>query len=113
MMLLGETWDASRALRQGLVNAVVPRAALDPSAYDLARRLAANVRAASAATKRLTLRAYDAPLKTFLGEYVRAQRDCWSDPETVANLARYRGGRWSGQSKSTAPRSSRRRSRTS
>src|SRR5262249_53196781 len=25
MMLLGETWDAARALRQGLVNRVVPR----------------------------------------------------------------------------------------
>jgi len=94
MMLLGETWDTSRALRQGLVNQVVGRDALDATGLDLARRLAANVRAASVATKRLTLRAYDAPLKTFLGEYVRAQRGCWKDPETVANLARYRAGRW-------------------
>jgi enoyl-CoA hydratase/carnithine racemase len=94
MMLLGETWDASRALRQGLVNRVVTAADLEATARNVAHRLAANVRAASMATKRLTLRAYDLSLKSFLGEYVRAQRDCWKDPETVANLARYRAGRW-------------------
>ena len=94
MMLLGETWHASRAVAQGLVNKVVPGIQLESAAAELARRLAANVRAASMATKRLTLRSYDAPFKTFLAEYVRAQRECWKDPETVANLARYRAGRW-------------------
>jgi enoyl-CoA hydratase/carnithine racemase len=94
MMLLGETWDAERALRQGLVNRVVPPFDLALAATDLATRLAANVRAASVATKRLTLRAYDVPRERFLGEYVRAQRACWKDRETVATLARYRAGRW-------------------
>jgi enoyl-CoA hydratase/carnithine racemase len=94
MMLLGETWDAERAARHGLVNRLVPLAELDPTAYDLARRLAANVRAASIATKRLTLRAYDLERDRFLTEYVRAQRICWKDAETRAVLARYRSGRW-------------------
>jgi enoyl-CoA hydratase/carnithine racemase len=94
MMLLGETWDAERAHRQGLVNQLVPSAKLDASALDLARRLAANVRAASVATKRLTLRAYDLGYDRFLSDYVRAQRSCWKDAETRENLARYRAGRW-------------------
>jgi enoyl-CoA hydratase/carnithine racemase len=56
MMLLGETWHAARAERHGLVNRVVPRERLEETALVLATQLAANVRAASAATKRLTLR---------------------------------------------------------
>jgi len=94
MMLLGETWDTARALAHGLVNRVVPLDRLEPTAHDLATRLAANVRSASVATKRLTLRAYDLPLGRFLGEYVRAQRGCWKDRETREALARYRAGRW-------------------
>ena len=94
MMLLGETWDAARAARQGLVGQVVPPARLHTTVAELATKLAANVRAASAATKRLTLRSYDLPRGRFLAEYVRAQRACWNDPETKANLARYRAGRW-------------------
>lgn len=94
MMLLGETWDAARALRQGLVNRVVPRKRLEATALELATALAANVRAASVATKRLTLRSYDLPLDRFLAAYVRAQRGCWNDRETKATLRRYRTGRW-------------------
>jgi len=76
------------------VNRVVPSDRLDAAALDLARKLAANVRAASVATKRLTLRACDLPLERILEEYVRAQRTCWKDRETRENLARYRAGRW-------------------
>lgn len=94
MMLLGETWDATRAARQGLVGQVVPQARLQATVVELATKLAANVRAASAATKRLTLRSYDLPLGRFLAEYLRAQQACRNDPETKANLARYRSGRW-------------------
>ncbi len=94
MMLLGETWDVARAERHGLVNRVVPNAELDATASALATTLAANVRAANVATKRLTLRSYDLPLERFLAEYVRAQRTCWRDAETEANLARYRAGTW-------------------
>jgi enoyl-CoA hydratase/carnithine racemase len=39
LMLLGETFDAARAERVGLVNRVVPAGDVLPAAYDLARRL--------------------------------------------------------------------------
>jgi enoyl-CoA hydratase/carnithine racemase len=94
MMLLGETWDAARAYAQGLVHRVVPLRRLDSAATELARTLAANVRAATVATKRLTQRSYDLPLGRFLREYVRDQRACWADAETRSRLARYRAGRW-------------------
>jgi enoyl-CoA hydratase/carnithine racemase len=94
MMLLGETWDAARAEREGFVNRVVPRDALEAATRGVASRLSTNVRAASVATKRLTLRSYDLPLGRFLAEYVRSQRACWDDAETKENLARYRAGRW-------------------
>ena len=94
MMLLGETWDAERAHGQDLVNRVVPGDQLEATALEVARKLAANVRTASVATKRLTLRYYDLSLDRFLAEYVRAQRACWNDRETKETLARYRAGRW-------------------
>jgi len=94
LMLLGETWNAARALERGLVNQVVPLARLRTTALGLAKKLAGNVRAASIATKRLALGSFDVPLGRFLEEYVRAQRRCWNDRETRANLARYRAGRW-------------------
>src|SRR6185369_3696614 len=90
MMLLGETWDAARALAAGLVNRVVPLEALEPVTRDLATRLAANVRAASVATKRLALRSGEPSFRRFLADYVTSQRRCWADPETHATLARYR-----------------------
>ena len=96
MMLLGETWEAPRALRRGLVNRVVPGSRLKATALEVARTLAGNVRAASVATKRLTLESYDVACDRFLERYVRAQRRCWNDRETKANLARYRAGRWAG-----------------
>ena len=34
------------------------------------------------------------PLDRFLREYVRAQRTSWNDPETRANLDRYRRRGW-------------------
>lgn len=94
MMLLGETWGAARAHTAGLVNRVVPNGRLEAAALGLAATLAANVRAASVATKELTLRSYDLSLDRFLTAYTRAQRRCWKDPETKANLQRYRAGRW-------------------
>ena len=94
MMLLGETWDAARALTQGLVNRVVRLDQLDTATHDLAMQLAANVRAASVATKRLTLRSTDPSFRRFLAEFVRSQRACWKDAETRATLAKYRAGRW-------------------
>jgi enoyl-CoA hydratase/carnithine racemase len=94
MMLLGETWDAARALAHGLVNRVVRLDDLETATQELAARLAANVRAAAVATKRLTLRSTDPSLRRFLADYVGSQRRCWQDAETRATLARYRAGRW-------------------
>ena len=95
MMLLGETWDAARARAEGLVSRVVPAGALDAAAREVAMQLAANVRAASVATKRLTLRSGEPSFRRFLTDFVKSQRRCWADPETRATLARYRAGRWS------------------
>ena len=95
MMLLGETWDAARALTHGLVNRVVRLDELESMTRNLATRLAANVRAASVATKRLTLRSGESSFRRALADYVRSQRDCWRDAETRQTLARYRAGRWS------------------
>jgi len=94
MMLLGATWDAARALRHGLVSRVVPAPDLERTAVEIATTLAANVRAATVATKRLALASYDLPLRRFLDQYVQAQRRCWNDPETQTTLSRYRTGRW-------------------
>ena len=94
LMLLGETWDAARAHGHGLLHRVVALDRLEATAFELAGTLAANVRAATVATKRLTLRSYDLPLGPFLRAYVRSQRACWNDRETKQTLARYRAGRW-------------------
>jgi 2-(1,2-epoxy-1,2-dihydrophenyl)acetyl-CoA isomerase len=53
LMLLGERFDARRALELGLVNRLVPEAALLPEARALAARLAAGPTAAYARTKAL------------------------------------------------------------
>jgi len=94
LMLLGETWDAGRGLRHGLVDRVVPLAELDTQARRLAQRIASAPREAVRATKRLTLAAHELSLERFLESYVDAQRRCREDPETQQNLDAYRRGRW-------------------
>jgi E-phenylitaconyl-CoA hydratase len=59
MLLLGEPIDADTALRWGLVNRVVPRDELMPTAWDYARRLAALPPLAVQACKELAVRARD------------------------------------------------------
>src|SRR5262249_49692328 len=93
-----------RALERGLANRVVPLARLRTTALGLAKKLAGNVRAASIATKRLALGAFDVPLARFLEEYVRAQRRCRNGRGAGGDAApaRPRGGggarraRWGG-----------------
>ena len=94
MMLLGETWDAARALRQGLVERVVPNAELDASVRALAERIAASPSEAVRATKALTRAARDVQLATFLDLYVDAQRRCRDHPETRGKLEVYARERW-------------------
>ena len=62
MALLSETHDATEALRLGLVNRVVPRAALEAETDALARQLAAGPTLAHGRAQRLLRAAFDATL---------------------------------------------------
>lgn len=62
MALLCDTCDAAEALRLGLVNRVVPRAALEAETDALARRLASGATLAGGRAKRLLRGAFDATL---------------------------------------------------
>jgi E-phenylitaconyl-CoA hydratase len=62
MLLVGETFDAARAERWGLVNRVVPQAELMTTALDYAHRIAANGPLAVRAAKELAVRGQDLSL---------------------------------------------------
>jgi len=66
MLLTGARIDAERAAAVGLVNRVVPAAALGDEAAALAERIAANAPLAVQASKELALRSYDVDLATGL-----------------------------------------------
>ncbi|MBS1881402.1 MAG: enoyl-CoA hydratase/isomerase family protein [Actinobacteria bacterium] len=66
MLLTGEPIDAESAARWGLVNRVVPAAALLDTAGELAERIAANAPLAVQAAKELALRSYDTDVGTGL-----------------------------------------------
>jgi enoyl-CoA hydratase/carnithine racemase len=95
MMLLGDTWDAARALRQGLVERVVPNDELETVVRAVAERIAASPSEAVRATKALTRAARDVQLETFIDLYVDAQRRCRDHPETRAKLEVYAREHWS------------------
>lgn len=59
MLLLGETMDAETAARWGLVNRVVPRAALMDTAREMAARIKKNAPLAVQAAKELAVRSLD------------------------------------------------------
>jgi enoyl-CoA hydratase/carnithine racemase len=65
-MLTGDTIDAAKAERWGLVNQVVPPAELLPTAYTIARKIAANAPLAVQAAKELAIRSRDMDLPTGL-----------------------------------------------
>ena len=62
MLLLGEEIDAETASRWGLVNRVVEREALIPTAMDFAARISRNAPLAVQAAKELAVRSYELPL---------------------------------------------------
>jgi E-phenylitaconyl-CoA hydratase len=66
MLLLGDTFDASTALRWGLVNKIVKPAELMDVAHDYAQRLASNAPLAVQSAKELALRSRDVDLATGL-----------------------------------------------
>lgn len=66
MLLTGDKIDAASALRWGLINKVVPQAALRDAALEYAHRIARNAPLALQAAKELALRSRDMDLPTGL-----------------------------------------------
>jgi enoyl-CoA hydratase/carnithine racemase len=66
MLLLGENMDAETAARWGLINRIAPADRLLDTAFDYARRIAANAPLAVQAAKELAIRSYDMDLATSL-----------------------------------------------
>lgn len=62
MLLLGEEIDAETALRWGLINRVVDRTELIPTAMDIAARIGRNAPLAVRAAKELAVRSFDMSL---------------------------------------------------
>lgn len=81
MALLTETYDAVEALRLGLVNRVVPLAALEAETDALARKLAAGPTRAHGRAKRLMRAAFDAPLS----DQLEAERATFKDSTRTAD----------------------------
>ncbi|MBT0782920.1 enoyl-CoA hydratase/isomerase family protein [Paracoccus sp. pheM1] len=82
--LLNETWDAPRAAQNGLVNRIVPDAALLDEARALARQLAEGPTRTYGEMKRLMATYMDRPIETQLEEEAQAiarcarTDDCWN-----------------------------------
>jgi E-phenylitaconyl-CoA hydratase len=70
LLLTGDSWDAARAERWGLVNRIVPMDRLRDEALATARRVAANAPLAVQAAKEVALRARDLPL----GDAIRLEQ---------------------------------------
>ena len=83
MALMLDTYDAEAALRLGLVNRVVPRAALEAETETLARRLASGATAAYGRAKRLMRASFDA---TF-GQQLEAERAAFLESTRTADFA--------------------------
>jgi 2-(1,2-epoxy-1,2-dihydrophenyl)acetyl-CoA isomerase len=81
MALLTGTYDAAEALRLGLVNRVVPSAALEAETDALARRLASGPTLAHGRAKRLIRTALDATL----AEQLEAERATFKDSTRTAD----------------------------
>jgi 2-(1,2-epoxy-1,2-dihydrophenyl)acetyl-CoA isomerase len=82
MALLSETYDAAEALRLGLVNRVVPRAALEAETETLARRLASGPTLAYGRAKRLMRTALDATLR----QQLEAERAAFIESTRTADF---------------------------
>jgi 2-(1,2-epoxy-1,2-dihydrophenyl)acetyl-CoA isomerase len=91
--LLGDRFDAAKALQWGLVNEVVPAAELGPRTAALAERLSQGPAAALAATKRLLARSLDATLETQLQAEAEGFAQCTATPDFVEGVAAFIGKR--------------------
>ena len=81
--LLGDRFDAARALSLGLVNGVVPAADLEAETLALARRLAKGPTLAYGRTKRLV----NESLNRTLTEQLLAEQDCFTASAMTADFA--------------------------
>lgn len=90
MLLTGEPIDAEQALRIGLINRIVPRKELIPTAMAIAERLNQNGPAALKAIKESALRAYDLPresaylLEAFFAEKIFGTCDAIEGPKAFS-----------------------------
>jgi E-phenylitaconyl-CoA hydratase len=100
LLLVGARIDAEQALRWGLVNRVVERAALLDTALELAQRIAAQAPLATQATKELVLRSHDLPTDAGLrleATLVRLLQDTDDAREGTAAWAQQRPPRYHGR----------------
>jgi len=91
--LLGDRFDAATALHLGLVNSVVPAAALDQRVATLAARLASGPREAYAATKRLLNRSGGDALVTQLQAEAEHFAACAATADFAEGVAAFIGKR--------------------
>lgn len=87
--LLGERFDAAAAERLGIVNRVVPAAALQGETARLAQRLAAGPTAVYARTKALLNGSLGASLETQLQREADAFAQCAAEPNFAEGLAAF------------------------
>ncbi|MDF3907571.1 enoyl-CoA hydratase/isomerase family protein [Paracoccus sp. AS002] len=94
MLLLGEDIDAEMALRWGLINRVVEREDLIPTALDLAARIGANAPLAVRAAKELAVKSQDMTLseglrmEQFVNHILHASEDTRRAKEAFAEKRR-------------------------
>jgi enoyl-CoA hydratase/carnithine racemase len=76
LLLLGETWDASRAREAGLIDGVLGADQLDQYVYELAARLPQGDGVALQMCRRLIGEAHSSGYETGLGHFMAAQMRC-------------------------------------
>jgi enoyl-CoA hydratase/carnithine racemase len=80
LICLGEPFTAERALQAGLINAIVPAAELEATAFAAARRLAAKPRQALMSSRRL-LRQNHATISSMIDAEANCYKELMSSPE--------------------------------
>jgi 2-(1,2-epoxy-1,2-dihydrophenyl)acetyl-CoA isomerase len=91
--LLGERFDAARALELGLINRMVPADALAAETRKLALRLAGGPTLAIAATKRLLNRSLESSLESQLEAEAESFSACSASDDFVEGIAAFIGKR--------------------
>ena len=86
LILYGGLVEPAEALRLGLVDHVVAADEFESGVAEIVERYLAAPRAASAATKRLMARAFDAPFETVFDESRQLLAECLASPEVSAAI---------------------------